>query len=68
MRALLLSGLLTALALVATTGCATVTKTPEEVNATYKQIIDIDARQMGDDWNYLWLSDRQYRLTRWHMR
>jgi hypothetical protein len=67
MRKLLLAGLFTALAMT-TTGCQTVTKTPEEVRATHKQVMDLDARQMADDWNYLWLADRQYHLTRWHMR
>lgn len=66
MRALLLAGLFAVLAVA--TGCATVTKTPEEVSAMQKQILDIDSRQLADDWNYLWLSDRPYRLTRWHMR
>jgi hypothetical protein len=65
-RILLLAATLTALA--AAGGCATVTKTPEEVGAMYKHILDIDSRQMADDWNYLWLADRQYRMTRWHMR
>ena len=69
MRAFLFLGVLAAFAVIlAATGCQTVTKTPEEVNATYKQILDIDARQLADDWNYFWLADRPYRLTRWHMR
>jgi hypothetical protein len=69
MRTFLLLGVLTALAtLLTATGCQTVTKTPDEVNATYKQVLDMDARQLADDWNFLWLADRQYRLTRWHMR
>ncbi len=66
MRVLLITGILAAIGL--SSGCATVTKSSDEVHATYRQILDIDTRQIGDDWNYLWLADRQYRLTRWHMR
>ena len=67
MRTLLLVGLV-AMLLTATNGCSSVTDTPEEIKATQKQMYDLDARQMTDDWNYFWLVDRPYRLTRWHMR
>ena len=66
MRYLVLFGLLAGLAV--TTGCATVVKSPAEVRNTYKQVIDMDLRQMSHDWNYLWLMDRQYRLTRYYLR
>lgn len=66
MRKWLLLGLLAGLAL--TTGCATVTKTGAENRATHRQIVELDARQIADDWNLIWMADRQCRLTRWHTR
>jgi uncharacterized protein YceK len=65
MRMLLL-GL--ALGVAVLCGCATVTKTPEENLNTVAQITDLDMRQMADDWNLIWLQDRQSRLTKWHTR
>ncbi|MEW6199502.1 MAG: hypothetical protein AB1601_12670 [Planctomycetota bacterium] len=67
MRTWLLVGLLligTGLA----TGCATVTKSPQENRAAMRAITELDLLQMGDDWNLLWLTDRQSRLTKWHTR
>lgn len=49
-------------------GCATVTKTPEENLAATRAVTELDLRQMADDWNLLWLVDRQSRLTKWHTR
>jgi hypothetical protein len=66
MRMWLLLGLLAGLALA--TGCATVTKTPEENRASVRSILELDMREIGDDWNMIWLADRQDRLTRWHTR
>lgn len=66
MRIWLLLGLLAGLALSA--GCATVTKTPEENVANVRSVLELDMRQIGDDWNLIWLADRQGRLTRWHTR
>lgn len=54
--------------LVVLTGCQGVVKSKEEVRATYDRVLDMDMRQMSDDWNLLWLADRQYRLTKWHLR
>ncbi len=56
------------LGLVAAAGCTTMVKTPAEVHSTYRQVLDADLRQMSEDWNVLWLADRQYRLTRWYTR
>lgn len=50
------------------TGCATLTKTQAERNATYSRVIDTDLRQLAYDWDYLWLAQRQYRLTPWYVR
>ncbi len=66
MRTLAFLGFL--LLIVWSAGCATVTKTPAEVRNTYKQELDLDMRQIADDWNMIWLADRQYRLTRWYTR
>jgi len=66
MRKSLFLGLLVGLALAS--GCATVTKTPAQNLADYRSIAEFDMRAMGDDWNALWLMDRQSRLTKWHTR
>ncbi len=66
MRIWLLLGLLAGLALAA--GCATVTKTAQENNANVRSVLELDMREMADDWNMIWMADRQGRLTRWHMR
>ena len=66
MRTWVLLGLL--LGLVAAAGCTTMVKTSAEVRSTYRQVLDADLRQMSEDWNVLWLADRQYRLTRWYTR
>jgi len=66
MRNLLFVALLGGLALLA--GCATVTKTPQENRATMRAVAEFDMLQIGDDWNLIWLSDRQSRLTKWNTR
>lgn len=66
MRNWLLLGLLASLALAG--GCATVTKTGPENMATFKRNVEFEARQIADDWNLIWMADRQCRLTRWQTR
>jgi hypothetical protein len=66
MRIWLLLGLLAGSAMA--TGCATVTKTPAENVANARAVVELDMRQIGDDWNMIWLADREGRLTRWHTR
>jgi hypothetical protein len=66
MRMWLLLGLLAGLALA--TGCATVTRSPEENTANVRSVLELDMREMADDWNMIWLADRQNRLTRWNTR
>lgn len=66
MRTRLLIGLLVGLALVM--GCATVTRTRAENLANTRAIVELNMLQMGDDWNLIWLTDRQSRLTKWHTR
>jgi len=66
MRLAVLFGLLVGVGLL--TGCTGVVKTPAERSNTYAQVLDMDTRQLVDDWDMVWLADRQYRLTRWHTR
>ncbi len=66
MRKLAILGLFVAAAFVS--GCAGVVKTQEDRDNTYAQVMDMDARQIADDWDAIWLADRQYRLTRWRIR
>lgn len=56
-----------AVCLACLTGCG-VTQSRHEIANTVAQSIDLDARQLVDDWNTVWLVDRQYRLTRWYTR
>lgn len=53
--------------LVAVAGCG-VTRSSHEIRNVVKQSLDMDMRQLVDDWNMLWLADRQSRRTRWHTR
>ncbi len=66
MRNWLLLGLLAGVAL--TVGCQTVSMTPGENLALQRQIFDLDRREIADDWNLIWLTDRQCRLTKWQTR
>ena len=53
--------------LAAVAGCG-VTRSAQEIRNVNKQALDMDMRQIVDDWNMLWLADRQSRMTRWHTR
>ena len=66
MRKWILLGLLAGLAAAA--GCATVTKSPADNVANFRSIVELDLREVGDDWNLIWLTDKQTRLTKWHTR
>lgn len=67
MRTLIAFGLLAGLTLF--TGCAsTISKTEDQRKNAYKENIDNDFRQIGDDWDMAWLADRPGRLTRWYTR
>lgn len=66
MRTLIFLAALTILAGV--TGCNGMVDTWQERQNTYAQAFDTDMRQIADDWDLLWLADRQYRLTRWHIK
>jgi len=67
MRKWLLLGVLTA-AVAWSAGCAGITRTGEEKMYTFRQAAELDMRGMADDWNMIWLADRQTRLSRWYTR
>jgi len=49
------------------TGCAPgVIDTAPERNRRVAQISDMTNRQFVDDWDFVWLYDRNVTLTRWH--
>lgn len=67
MRLAILSfGLL--LGLCGLSGCTGVVQSQADRENTYRQALDMDTRQLVDDWDALWLADRKYRLTRWEIR
>lgn len=67
MRKLLcLSVLLLVPALLA--GCNGMVKTWDDRKSTYREVWEFDQRQIADDWDRIWLAERQYRLTRWQTR
>ncbi len=49
-------------------GCAGITRTGDENVYTFRQSAELDVRGMADDWNMIWLADRQTRLSRWYTR
>lgn len=59
---------LLAIAGAALLGCTGVVKSWDDRKFTYRQMTDMDMRQIADDWDKIWLADRQYRLTRWELR
>ena len=67
MRVGVLFGLLIGLSLLAGCGAGVVRTQAERMNV-YRQTLDMDLRQIADDWDTIWLADRQYRLTRWQTR
>ena len=67
MRKCVILGMMISLSFLAGCGNGVVTTKADRTNA-FKQSVDMDIRQMADDWDSLWLVDRQYRLTRWQTR
>jgi len=68
MRICLLVGVLIGL-LAVLGGCGQgVVMTKAERWNSFRESVDMDLRQLADDWDTLWLADRQYRLTRWYTR
>lgn len=68
MRKWLLLSFLAAGGLAVLAGCATVAQTADENVATRRQIEELGYRQVADDWNLIWVMDRQSRLSRWNSR
>lgn len=51
------------------TGCGPgVAKTHDQRMNTYRASMELDLKQLRDDWDALWLADRQYGLTPWQIR
>jgi len=67
MRIGVLLGLMVSVMILAGCGPGVVKTEAERVNA-FRESADMDLRQLADDWDTLWLADRQYRLTRWQTR
>lgn len=67
MRKGVLIGMLVGLAVLMGCGNGVVRTKAERMNA-FRQSVDMDLRQMTDDWDTIWLVNRQYRLTRWQTR
>lgn len=67
MRSILAIGIILGATLLA--GCTRgVAYTGQERWNNAIQAYDMDGRQIVDDWDTLWLQDRQYRLTKWQTR
>jgi hypothetical protein len=60
-------GFVVSLSILAGCGPGVVKTKGERVNA-FRQSANMDIHQLADDWDTLWLADRQYRLTRWQTR
>jgi hypothetical protein len=67
MRKGMLIGMLIGLSVLVGCGNGVVKSKADRVNA-FRQSVDMDLRQLADDWDTLWLVDRQFRLTRWQIR
>lgn len=66
MRKLLVIGMLVFVPLLQ--GCAGVARSYDDRLNVHDQDLDMDMRQLADDWDSFWLMDRQSRLTRWYTR
>ena len=67
MRKAVLFGMVIGLSALIGCGGGVVKTKAERANA-FRQSVDMDLRQLADDWDTVWLVDRQYRLTRWQIR
>lgn len=66
MRKRMLIGVL--VSVVVLTGCNGMVKSYEDRENSYARSLDSDMRRLADDFDALWLVDRQSRLTRWELR
>lgn len=46
--------------------CSTLTESAAERNTRYRDITQLNARMAVEDWDYLWLYERESMLTQWH--
>lgn len=67
MKKFLLSLVLFTGLLVGLTGC-TVVETPEEHSRRLGVQLEIQMREIVEDFDYVWLFERESRLTMWHPR
>lgn len=49
-------------------GCTMTERTADERFRRYDAITEAQSRMFWEDWDYLWLYDRETRLTKWHTR
>jgi hypothetical protein len=47
-------------------GCGTLVETPQERTERYKLITDLQCKMAVEDWDYIWLYERNARTTQWH--
>lgn len=60
-------GILIGLSFLAGCTSGVVKSGPERVNS-FKHSAAMDLHQLADDWDTLWMVDRQYRMTPWITR
>ncbi len=49
-------------------GCPTLVESRQERNTRIADICNLQARMLVEDWDYLWLAERNSYLTQWHPR
>lgn len=49
-------------------GCTMRERTADERFSRFARINDVNMHLFWEDWDYLWLYDRESRLSRWHTR
>lgn len=50
------------------TGCNGMVDTAAERHRRFNLINEFSVRQFVDDWDYIWLMEKNTRLTQWHPR
>jgi hypothetical protein len=49
-------------------GCTMNERTSDERQRRFARITDANMRMFWEDWDYLWLYDKESSLSRWHTR
>jgi PAS domain-containing protein len=49
-------------------GCPSLVDTPQERNRHLALITDVNLKEAVDDWDFLWLYDRESHITYWNPR